>query len=47
MQRLLELPNGAIDFNAVNKRGQTGMAVAKEQGHTAVVKVLAKAGLAS
>ena len=44
MQRLLELPQGVIDFSAVNNRGQTGMDVAKERGHTAVVELLAKAG---
>ena len=45
MQRLLELPKGAIDFSVVDNEGQTGLDLAKEEGHTAIVEVLAKAGL--
>ena len=44
MQRLLELPQGALDFSAVNEEGETGMDLAKEKGHTAIIKMFANAG---
>ena len=47
VKRLLELPKGAIDFSAVNNKGMTGMDVAKEEGHTAIVEMFTKAGLES
>ena len=44
VQWLLELPKGTIDFSAVNYEGKTGMDVAKEKGHTAILKMFANAG---
>ena len=44
MQRLLELPKGAIDFSEVNNWGKTGMDLAKDEGRTAVLEVFANAG---
>ena len=44
MQRLLELPKGAIDFSAVNNSGQTGYSVAHEKDRTAILELLANAG---
>ena len=44
VQRLLELPQGTIDFSVVNNNGKTGMDVAKEKGHTAILKMFANAG---
>ena len=44
VQRLLELPKDTIDYGAVNDKGQTGMDVAKEEGHTAILKMFANAG---
>ena len=40
----MELPKGAMDFIAVNNSGKTGMDVAKEKGHTAILKMFANAG---
>ena len=45
VQQLLELPQGTINFSAVNNRGKTGMDVAKEKRHTAIVNLLTTAGL--
>ena len=44
VQRLLELPQGTIDFSVVNNKGHTGMDVAKGKGHTAILKMFANAG---
>ena len=43
MQKLLELPEGMIDFDE-KVEGKTGYGWAKDRGHTAIVELLEKAG---
>ena len=43
VQKLLELPEGMIDFDE-KALGMTGYGWAKDNGHTAVVELLEKAG---
>ena len=43
VQKMLELPEGTIDFNG-KLLGKTGYGLAKFRGHTAIVELLEKAG---